>query len=186
VVIKTLFNKLYKMKKYTIYFILHCFLCFIVGNINAQTKTTYSLFTYKEPKGVSPDETDPSQKVYYKDYESNKYVIFYVWQKKKATATPASDYSAFIKELQEMYPTLKNQYDRKPQIKSEKGFDIVWQTATAKATDIHLKTEKEEPISIYIKLLRNKKKSAAIHIVTNDADRAKGDMAAFFNSLKTK
>lgn len=182
------------MKKTTIILIVLCALCALslsrsktmMGNTSAQTKITYSLFTYKAPKGVPADNTDSSQRVYFKEYENNKYVVFFVWQKKTATATPASDYSAFINVLQAMYPTLNNQYDRAPTIKSEKGFDIVWQTAYAKAIDKNYKTEKEEPISIIIKVLRNKKQSAAVHIVTNDMDRAKGDIQLFLKSLNYK
>jgi phospholipase/lecithinase/hemolysin len=163
-----------------------CLLCFFVAKANAQKKISFSLFTYTLPKGAVLDETDSAQKLYMKFYEGDKYLYIYVWDKKKAAETPAADYKAFINELQSMYPNLKNQYSREPTIKTENGFNTVWQTASAKTTHEHIKTEKVETIAIEIKVLTAKKQTAAIHIVSNDMDRAKGDVAIFLKSLKKK
>jgi hypothetical protein len=163
----------------------HFILVVIISN-SLLAQSSFGIIQYKAPENIAADETDPSQKVFYIPYESNKYLGIYVWQTKAKNEKPVKDYTYWIKELKTMYAAISNNYTREPEIITKQKPLCKWQNVNIKTTNENLHTQKIEPVFIQLIVITKRKQTAAIHFITNDMDRAKGDMAQFYKHIKVK
>jgi coenzyme F420-reducing hydrogenase delta subunit len=169
------------MKK-TILFL--CVLCSFAGNIAAQKKISYSVFTYTEPKNAAPDNTDPMQSVYVINVTPTDYLLIAIWDAQK-TKGAAQDYSTFIKLLKEQHTSITD-YTREPGIINKTKPTAKWQTSLCKGTQENYTTQKVENISIVLNVVTMGNKTAAVHFASNNMDKCKNVMNSFMNTLKLK
>jgi hypothetical protein len=161
------------------------FISAFVNNTTAQKRISYSLFTYSPPKNIEPDETDPEQKVYYKETGEDDFLMIVVWDIVKAKKSVVDDYLYFLKQVKIQHSGITD-YTREPTIITQQKPIAKWQTAYCKGTDTNGDTKKATALNVTLHVITMGNKTAAIHFATNNVEKSAAVIKLFMDNLKLK